>query len=204
MMNAMLMQQGELRAYRDDPWMPFTATEHFSVHPIAFRWLAWVRQSAFVRVRVSDRYENGHGDSSAKLFGVVTVASQRASPEVNQASLVRYLAESPWLPPFFADARLEWQELNTSTVRATLRDRLVTAAVDITFGANGEIERVETQRYRDVHGKPVLTPWHGYFEDYEPMEGLVIPRSARVEWAPLGDAFEVWRGRIVDAKYSMR
>lgn len=197
------MQEGALRADRESPWMPFLAMERFTVHPVAFRWVAWARRGSFVRVRISDRYENDQGGSSAKLFGLITIASQHGTREVNEASLARYLAESAWIPPMLRDPRFSWQELEPQKFRATLRDATTTASVDITFAETGEIRLVETQRYRDVRGTPVLTPWRGRYEDYEPMDGFVIPRSAYVEWVPPEGAVEVWRGRIVDARYRL-
>jgi hypothetical protein len=201
--NAMLMQQGVMRADRANPWMPFTAMERFTIDPIGFRWVAWAQQGAFVRVRVSDAYKNGRGASNAKLFGFFTVGSQRPGPELNEASLLRYLAESAWIPPLLGDSRIEWQELSANRLQATLRDDITTASVTFTFGENAQIQTVEAQRYRDVHGAPVLTPWRGHFDDYEPMDVFVIPRTARVEWLPSQGPVEVWRGRIIDARYRL-
>jgi hypothetical protein len=184
--------------------MPFTAMERFTVDPVSFRWVAWVGGNGIMRVRVSDAYRNGRGASNAKLFGVITVASQRATREVNEASLVRYLAESAWIPSLLGDPRIEWEERDAQKVRATPRDGNVTALVDMTFGERGEIRFVETHRYRDVRGTPVLTPWRGRFDEYSRMGPFVIPRSAKVEWNPPEGAIEVWRGYIIGARYRLR
>jgi hypothetical protein len=198
---ATLHQRGALRDSADARWMPFSAVERFSIEPVGFRWIAWIRPSPLLALRVCDAYQHGRGASNASLFGLVSVGSQRGSRAINEASLVRFLAESPWIPPLLASSRIQWQTCDARTARASLSDSGHTVAVDFTFGDAGEITRVSTQRYRAVGKESVLTPWRGYFTDYEPMDGMMIPGSARVEWAPPSGRFEVWRGQIVDARF---
>ncbi len=201
---ATLQQSGALRADNHDPWMRFTAREHFTLDPIAFHWDAWVASGPVMRVRVRDSYERHAGSSGASLFGVVPVGSQRPSRELTEASLVRFLAESVWIPPMLRDARIQWQELALRRMRATLRDRQNAASVDFTFEESGEISQAETERYRDVHGTVVLTPWRGYFEEYEPLNGMMVPRAAHVQWLTAEGPVEVWRGRITSAAFAYR
>lgn len=201
---AMLKQSGMLRADKDDPWMRFTASEHFTLDPIGFRWDAWVASGPIVRVRVHDGYERHAGSSAAALFGFFPLGSQHASTQVNQASLVRFLAEGAWIPPMLRDARIQWQETHERHARATLRDGESVASVNFTFEESGEISQVQTERYRDVHGTPVLTPWRGYFEEYEPVNGMVVPRMARVQWITEKGEIDVWRGRVLNATFSYR
>lgn len=151
---------------------------------------------------VRDSYRNGHGASGAKLYGIVPLATQRNTPEVDSASLLRFLAEAPWVPAFLADPRIVWEAIDDRNARATLRDAGNSVTAQFTFGESGEVTTVSALRYRDVNGTPVLTPWRGHFAHYEPIERLMIPTTARVEWAPPEGAFEVWRGHITDARYT--
>lgn len=198
--SATLRQDGFLRADAGEPWMLFTATERFVLDPLAFRWDAAVCRG-FLRINVRDKYANGRGCSSARLLGLIPLGSQNGTPQANEASLVRMLAESPWIPPLLRDERIAWEECGPDALRATLCDRGICASATMTFAANGEIVAVEALRYRDVRGTPVLTPWRGRFEDYEPMDGMMLPRTAKVEWIGPEGAVEVWRGRITDASF---
>ena len=198
----MLEQRGQLRATAEGSWTPFSATETFGTQPISLYWRAFVRQNPAVFLTVSDSYENGHGASAAKLYGVIPLGTQRGTPEVDSASLLRFLAESPWLPTMMGDPRIVWNAGDERSARATLRDGGNAVSADFTFGESGEVTSVTALRYRDVNGTPVLTPWRGHFADYEPIERMMIPTTARVEWMPAEGAFEVWRGHITDARYT--
>lgn len=180
--------------------MIFTATERFTLDPLAFRWEASVCRG-FLRISVRDMYERGRGASIAKLFGLIPLGSQSATPQVNEASLVRMLAESPWIPTLLRDERIAWEEVSSQALRATLTDGGVRASATITFAAEGEIAAVDALRYRDVRGAQVLTPWRGRFKEYEPMNGMLLPLRAYVEWIPPEGAVEVWRGRITGASF---
>lgn len=45
---------------------------------------------------------------------------------MNEASLMRMLAESAWIPPLLRDERIEWTEVATQTLRATCAVRVLT------------------------------------------------------------------------------
>jgi hypothetical protein len=80
----------------------------------------------------------------------------------------------------------------------------MTVSLDATFAATGELLRIDAQRYRDVGGTLVLTPWSGRYANYERISGMMIPTSAEVEWSPAEGTFSVWRGQIVRATYTYR
>ncbi len=154
-----------------------------------------------MRIRVKDAYEQQAGSSSASLFGIVPIGAQPGSREMNEASLARFLAESVWIPPFLRDRRIEWEEREPQTLRAHLTDGGVSAWVDFKFRPSGEIAQVETERYRDVRGSLVLTPWRGTFQAFEPIDGMMVPSKAFVEWLASQGPIEVWRGRVDGAVF---
>lgn len=49
-------------------------------------------------VRVHDAYITGEGMLHASLFGLVSVADQRGTPEMAQGELLRFFAEDTWYP----------------------------------------------------------------------------------------------------------
>jgi hypothetical protein len=199
---ARLQQTGVMRSRAGAPWYSFTAAEHFSVAPPGFVWDASMRMAPFISVRIRDAYLGGEGISAATIAGLIGLGSQRGTPEVASASLVRYLAEAVWLPTALLPSEgVGWTAVDERTARATLSDGVTTVSLDVHFDERGEIVRVATTRYRDVDGVPVLTPWEGHFRDYAPIEGMMIPRTAEVAWALPEGPLSVWRGRIVAAEY---
>lgn len=199
---AHLRQDGLMRGDARSAWRSFTATEAFSTEPIAFTWDAAMGVAPLLSVRVRDRYRQGRGSSEARILGVIPLAAQRGTPESASASLLRYLAETPWLPTaLLPSGGLAWTELSTDRARATLTDAGVTVSCDFSFDRGGAIAGVTAMRHRDVGGRPVLTRWSGAYSAYERLDGMLIPTRAEVSWSPPDGEFAVWRGRIADARY---
>jgi uncharacterized protein DUF6920 len=183
-------------------WKPFTAVEYFSVHPPGFIWDATIRSSPLLPVRVRDSYLAGQGAMRGALAGLVPVVDQHGTPEVAAGTLVRYLAETAWLPTAMLPCEgVRWTPIDQTSARATLTDGAISVWLDVSFGSNGEIVTVSTMRYRDVKGTPVLTPWAGHFHDYESKDGMMVPLTGEVEWLLGDERLPYWRGEIVEASY---
>lgn len=139
-----------------------------------------------------------------KVGALVPVVDQQGSPELAAGALHRYLAESAWLPTSLLPREgLVWEAVDDSTARVTLTDSGVTASLDVHFAASGGIERVEAERFRDVDGVGVLTPFVGHFRDYVAVEGMQIPREGQVEWILPEGRFSYWRGRVERIEYDL-
>ena len=200
---------GEFRTRPDAAWSPFTAVQHYTADPPGFVWDAEIRmipRMPLLPMRVRDAYVAGEGAMLGRLAALVPVVRQGGTPAMAAGSLMRYLAESVWLPTALLPSDgVRWTPVDDATARVTLTDRATTVAVDMHFGARGEIERVSALRERDVDGTPVPTPWVGEFRDYERMEGMMVPRGGEVAWL-LGEddgeePFAYWRGDVVGARY---
>lgn len=195
---------GEFRP-RPGAWSPFTSVEHVAVRPPGFVWDATIRMLPLAPVRVRDGYLDGEGAMRASAAAIVPVVRRRGTREMAEASLMRWLAESPWYPtallPAPAGAGVAWTPVDDRTARATLADRGVTVSVRFHFGASGEVVRTSAERYRDVDGTPVLTPWVGHMGDYARMHGMMIPMAGEVEWLAPEGPLPYWRGRITGLRY---
>jgi hypothetical protein len=201
---AHLRQHGVMRAEAGAAWKRFTAVEHFSTHPVGFVWDATMEMIPLLPVRIRDGYADGAGASAASLGGLIPIAKIGGTPEVASSSLLRYLAESAWLPTaLLPQSGVRWTGIDRDHASATLTDRGVTVSMDVTFGDRGEIVRIAAIRYRDMHGTPVLTPWSASFEDYTRIEGMMIPLSGQVEWGPPEGSLAVWRARVTSAAFEV-
>jgi hypothetical protein len=83
----------------------------------------------------------------------------------------------------------------------TLTDGPTTVAVDAHFGPNGEIVRVTADRFRDVKGDGVLTPWEVTLGDYARSGEMMIPMTGEVSWLLPAGRFSYWRARIVRVEH---
>jgi uncharacterized protein DUF6920 len=201
---ARVTQAGTFARSRD-VWSPFTAVEEFAVWPPGFVWDASVRMVPLLPVRVRDSYIGGEGAMQGTFAGVVSIVHQRGTPEVAAGALLRYLAEGVWLPTaLLPSAGVRWEALDDSTARATLTDATTTVSMDVHFGPEGEVAGISAQRYRDVDGEAVLTPWAGSFRAYTRVDGMMVPLESEVGWVLPDGWFPYFRARNVKLEYAFR
>ncbi|MEZ4457900.1 MAG: DUF6544 family protein [Gemmatimonadales bacterium] len=180
-------------------WGPFTADEYFSIEPPGFVWAARIGMAPLVSVRVRDGFVAGEGSMRAAVLGLFTVANSAGTPEIREAALHRYLAETAWFPAaLLPGAGVTWTALDDSTARGTITAGAATVWLDFHFGGDGLLQRVSTPaRGRDVAGRSVPTPWEGRFARYARHAGMLIPEEGEVAWRIEGTLQPYWRGRIV-------
>lgn len=202
--SARFKQEGEFRARRaDDAWSPFEAKEYFSVRPPGLVWDASISMAPLISVRVRDAYVEGQGSMQGKILSLVPIVNQHGKAELNAGALQRYLAEAVWLPTALLPSEgITWSAIDNNSALATQTDSGTTVSLEFHFSNAGEITSVFTPgRYREVSGKYELTPWAGYFSNYEERDGMRIPAEGEVEWRMPGGRLPYWRGRIVEVAY---
>lgn len=199
---ALIRHEGEFRmSEKPDSWRPFTSTQFVTTFPPAFDWDARIRMAPGLPVHVRDGYVLGRGTLRAAILGLWVVTNSTGEA-LAEGQLLRYLAEAPWYPTALRPGHgVEWQPLNNSGARATLRDGAVTASLDFHFSPDGLISGISATRARDVNGAFVPTPWTGRFTNYQLRHGLRIPLEGEVEWTLPTGPLPYWRGRIIDITY---
>jgi hypothetical protein len=199
---ARIEHAGEFRGGLDAAWSPFRSVQHFSVNAPGMIWDAQIHMAPLVTVRVRDSYLQGRAGMLARVAGLVPVVDEEGTPHLNSGALHRYFLESAWFPTALLPSQgIRWEPIDDSSARATLSDSGITLSMDVHFGEQGEIVRVEAERLRDVNGHGVPTPFVGHVHRYERVDGMMIPIEGEVEWILPEGRFSFWRGRITDAKY---
>lgn len=175
---ARVRSRGDFLIRPGGPWSPFTATQTFTVSPPGYLWDATIRMQSLLPIRVRDSYLDGVGKVSARLFGIIPMAKQAGTFEVTVASLQRYLAEAIWFPTALLPGIVVWTPINDSTARATITDNGHSTWVAFHFDTQGAIVGASTERYRDVDGTAILTPWATRSWGYERVQGMMVPTEA--------------------------
>ena len=186
-----------------EKWVPFTSWQRVTVHRPGFVWDARMRMAPGVTIRVHDAYVRQEGLLRASLFGLITLADLRGTPEIAQGELLRFLAEAAWYPTALLSGQgVRWEAIDDHSARAVLCDGNASVSAVFHFDADGLISRVFCEaRHRTVKGQSVPTPWQGRFWDYERRGGMLIPLSGEVSWLlPEGEK-PYWRGQIRDIEY---
>ncbi|HEX9148945.1 MAG TPA: DUF6544 family protein [Thermoanaerobaculia bacterium] len=201
---ARLRQRGEFLVKPEgNRWAPFDAVQHIAVLPPGFVWDARIRMAPGLKVRVRDGFVEGQGTMSASVMGVKTILRVENTPDIAAAALMRYLAETTWVPTaLLPSAGVSWTSIDDSSARATLTAGPTTVALDFRFGADGLVESVfSPARGREVGGSTIPTPWQGRWTCWENQGGIRIPVEGEVEWLLPEGPQPYWRGRVVEVAY---
>jgi len=199
-----MTQSGELRTDPRRPrWMKFRAEHRVRPESRTFSWDARVRVLPLLHLRVRDAYADGMGSGQVQLLSLVTVASDRNTPELNAASLHRYLAEAVWYPTaLLPSAGVQWSPVDERSAVATLSDRGNTVSLEFRFNDLAEVVGIHTQgRWSRTANGYELTPWEGHFSGYRRHQGVLVPARAEVGWYANGRLEIVWKGEITSLEY---
>jgi hypothetical protein len=199
-----LKQDGKLRlGDASSSWRPFTATQHVTVDPPGFFWDASITLVPFVSLRIRDLFRDGNGSAAVSLFGIIPLDRGEPSQELNEAELVRYLAEATWYPTALLPSEgVQWAPIDDRTAKATIEHGDVSASLTFSFNEDDEVTRVYTEeRYRRGADGFEPMPWSGYWHNYQRRNGIRIPMEGEVVWhLPDGD-LEAWQGQLTEIHY---
>ena len=112
----------------------------------------------------------------SKLLSLFTVANSEGK-EIDQGTMLRYLAEIAWFPTAVINDYITWEELDDHNAKATIDYGDVTASGVFTINDRGEVIRFEAERYGEFDGEFRLEPWSIIPKDYKAFEGEVLKLS---------------------------
>ncbi len=178
-----LKQTGEMRTTPDGKWMPVEAEEWFKTEKPAFIWIADVKAAPGIHLAGRDKYENGKGYMLIKLLSLITVADAKGK-ETDQGAMLRYLAEIVWFPSAALNDYIQWEQIDSTTAKATMSYGGITASGLFKFDANYKVVSFEAKRYYDRKGGATLEDWFIQIEpnSYKEFEGIRIPTRPTVTW----------------------
>jgi len=179
-------------------WLPFEATAHITTTPPGMLWQARLSVAPPLRIRISSYYLNGRGAKSGTLLGAIPVIVSPASPELNRAEQMTWLAEAMWYPTALLPGNgVGWTAIDERSARATVDDGYSSATLVFHFNSRDEVTRVTSDgRPRLVNGSYQSTPWSVHYRDYTRMIGMLIPREGEAVWHLLQGDVPYMRARI--------
>jgi len=191
-----LRQEGEF--FMNGRWRPLRAEQVFSTTPPAFMWDARISMAPLMPVYVRDSYAGGRASMRASVLAVYPVVNQAGDAGLNAGALMRYLGEAAWFPTRLLPGNgLTWEAVDANTARATLVDGATTVSLRFTFDETGDLVEVYSpDRFREVDGTYVPTPWRVRALGHEVHNGLRLMSPAVAEWLLPEGPLPCWRGRI--------
>ncbi|MGV3539708.1 MAG: DUF6544 family protein, partial [Rufibacter sp.] len=109
--SAYLTQQGRLRTSAGGNWMPVQAEQYFTIDTPGFLWIANVEAAPLVHLAGRDKFYQGKGHMLIKLLSLYPVANAMGK-EIDQGTLLRYMAEMVWFPSAALSPYLTWAPID--------------------------------------------------------------------------------------------
>lgn len=186
-----------------DQWNSFTADQYIITRQPGFDWDARITMLPSISVRVHDAYVTGEGTLHASLFGLITMAEMRGTPDAAEGEFIRFFAETAWYPTALLPSQgVQWEAVDDTSAKATLRDGENSVTMLFHFDENGLIESVRAEaRGRAVGDEVIPTPWEGRWSNYEQRDGILIPLEGEVSWILPDGPKPYWRGRITGIRF---
>jgi hypothetical protein len=187
----------------DDQWRPFSSTQRVITQRPGFDWEARIAMLPGLPVRVHDAYIAGEGMLHASLFGLISVANLRGTPDMAEGELLRWLAEGAWYPTALLPSQgVQWQAVDDRSATATLKDGATSVTLLFRFNADDMIASMRAAaRGATINGVIVPTPWEGHWSKYALRDGMRIPLDGEVAWMFPAGTRPYWRGGITSIEY---
>lgn len=190
-----LKQLGELRTAAEGAFMPAQADQYFNVLDPSFVWR--VRVAMFhVPVYGRDSYVDGRGRMLIKALGLAPIVDADGE-EIDQGTLLRFLAEMVWYPSAALAPYISWQPIDPVSARATMTHAGGSGSADFFFDAQGRVERIAALRYMQRDGgAPTLERWVVHPSKWEMRDEVLVPVEGEVTWELKNGDFTYYRWRL--------
>ncbi|MFZ5586208.1 MAG: DUF6544 family protein [Thermodesulfobacteriota bacterium] len=200
---ARLEQMGHFRLAPDGDWLELDARQVLRGDRPALAWSARLAMNPVAWFWALDTYLEGRGGFSGRLYGLVLMAGGQG-PEVDQSSLLRWLAEAPWLPGALAPRPgLTWSAgPEPGAAQVEISDGPLRASGVFHFDGQGLITRFFSQdRYRDQDGQPARQDWEVLYDNWRDLGGGLIPTQGEARWITPDGPFAYARVTVTAARY---
>lgn len=193
---ARLVQRGGLRTAPDQPYMPASARQYFTIDPPGFLWTVDVTMMRVVPVVGRDTYVNGHGRMFIQAGGLITVADG-TGPKFDQGAALRFLGEIIWFPSAALAPYITWEPIDDRRARATLSFKDVTTSAVFDFDERGRFTGLAAQRY---YGGESLETWVIPVTEWKTIRGIEMPVRGGAVWKLAAGDFDYYQWEILDVE----
>lgn len=196
-----ITQKGSMRNDSTSKWMPFDAEQYFTIDNPAFVWSATIHANPLLDIVGRDKYENGKGNMLIKAASLIPIANS-SGHEIDQGTLIRYMAEMIWFPHAAVSDYVTWEQLTNQRARVTMNYGGVTATGIYTFNDDGFPSRFDADRYYGFEGTYSKQTWSIKITGYRYFNGLPIGSNSEVTWKLKEGDFTWFRLEVTDVEYN--
>ena len=191
---------GRLRGSSKSRWLRFKSTETFEVSRPGFVWSAAMKVGPMTVGRAIDSLSARKGSMQVRLLGVIRVIDA-TGPEMDEASLMRWLNETMFFPAVWATNVISWEPVDDMSAIGSVRTGPVKASGEFRFDEEGRFVDFHAGRYRSVGQGYEMTPWSTPISSHAPLAGVLVPSAGAGVWHLDGDTFEYIQLEVTSLRY---
>ena len=197
-----LKHGGTFRQSQGQGWIPMVGQEYFTTENPGFVWIGKMKPYPLLWIDGKDEFIDGKGNFQIKLLSLFTVADTKGK-ESDESELLRWLAETPWFPTALLPSKyLHWESVNSSSAKAVVEYGKIKSKVVFSFNEQGQIIKLNADRYRTVNNTFSKDKWVGYYRDYTKVNDVMIPKEIEAAWNFSSGEFSYAKFKITDIKYN--
>jgi hypothetical protein len=193
---------GRFRRAIDQPWMPMTAEQFYSVNPPGFVWNARFQVAGLPLMRARDTYKDGQGHMYARLAWIIPIFDLR-SEELIQGTMVRYLQEMAFFPTAYLEPYVEWKPVDDTSAEVIFTDHGKSVSGKMYFDPQGRLLDFKAQRYREINGDFSLDTWTAPINSYGTIAGLNLPKRGMAVWKLASGDLPYAEVEAVEVRYNL-
>lgn len=201
-LNVRLTQDLQLKMKEDQKvWNFAKADQYFTTQPPAFNWKIDMRMNSIINVVGRDKFENGSGEMSIRMFSLIPIANTKNNEKVNEASLQRYLAEIVWFPTAALSPYIKWEPIDDNSTKAVMNYQGTEGAGIFHFDNKGEFIKFTAKRFKDIKDNERKL-WTVNAIETQERNGIKIPVECEAKWK-LGNKDWTWlKLKITNIEYN--
>lgn len=202
--NVHLVQELKLKMKPEQSeWNHGIAEQYFTIQPPAFNWNITTQMNSIINIAGRDKFENGNGEMTIKLFSLIPVANAKNHKKVNQATLQRYLAEIVWFPSASLSPYISWESLDENSAKATMEFKGTKGLGEFHFDEKGNFKKFVAMRYQDIDAEE-RTEWRVIATKTEERNGIKIPIECEASWILESGKWTWLKLKITNINYDIK
>ena len=146
-----------MRLKSNASWISGNAEQYFTVIKPAFIWKARFSMAPLIDITARDMYNEGHGSMKIYFQSLIPIADSKGE-EIDQGSMVRYLAEAIWFPTSAISDYIHWESIDSTSARIFMSYGELTISGIFKFNDKGDIISFEAKRYGEFDGNGDYIP----------------------------------------------
>lgn len=193
--------RGRIRGNRADAWMEFTAEQYNFVDEPS-RFFLMDAQRGFLPLDVLHVFKNATASMRVRLFSLIQLVNARGPAMTRAETVTLFNDVCLFAPAGLIDAAIEWEEIDSNTIRGRYTLDSNTISAILSFNEAGELEDfVSDDRLALSPDGTEFTRqrWSTPVDDYRSFGPRRLPSKGEGRWHPPGgEEFVYFEARVLD------